>query len=139
VHGKESPPKACHRAYPDVRVADGNHHVKRGGSWMAERSDHPLEILHFPLRSAAQFDRKIRQGTEALQANTRVGPSTSAHWRQLYRDYFLQGRLGEYYSDHAPTAEQIEAGLANGTFTEDPRIREALRRLDPALVDPDHA
>jgi hypothetical protein len=138
VHGKLSPPKACHRAYPDVQVAEGNHHVMRRGGRMAERSDHPLQILHFPLRGPAQLERKVRQGAEALQANTRLDPSIGAHWQRLYRDHLLPGRLGEYYSACAPTSEQIAAGLANGTFAEDTRIRDALRRLDPVLVDPDH-
>jgi hypothetical protein len=136
VHGQQSPPKACHRAHPDVVVADGNHHVKRRGQLMTHRSDHPLEILHFPLRSAAQLERKVRQGAEALQANARLPAGICGHWRRLYRDHLLQGRLGEYYDDRAPTREQIAAGLASGMFVEDTRIREALRRHDPALLAP---
>jgi hypothetical protein len=136
VYGAPVRPKACHRAYADIRVSDGNHHVKRKGNRIAERSDHALEILHFPLRSAAQFERKIRQGAEALQANARLTESTGGHWHQLYRDYFLKGRLGDCYSDCAPTREQIAAGLASGKFIKDTRIRDALRRLDPALTEP---
>lgn len=137
VHGKRSPPKTCHRAYPDIRVGEGDHQVKRRGSPLAARPDHPLQILHFPLRSAAQLERKVRQGAEALQANTRLDPGIGAHWRGLYHDYFVQGRLGEYYGDCAPTEEQMAAGLASGKFSHDTRIRDALRRLDPALADPD--
>jgi Glycosyl transferase family 2 len=136
VHGMPLLPKACHRAYPNIRIADGNHHVTRRGSRLAERSDHPLQILHFPLRGAGQLERKIRQGAEALQANTRVGPSIGIHWQRLYRDYFLTGRLGEYYDDRAPTQAQLVAGLAGGTLIEDTRIRDALRLLDPAFTDP---
>jgi hypothetical protein len=138
VHGTPLLPKACHRAYPDIRVADGNHYVKRRGNRIAERSDHPLQILHFPMRSAAQFERKIRQGAEAVQANTRITAPTGAHWRRLHRDYVSKGGLGEYYSDRAPTEEQIAAGRASGTFAEDTRIRDALRRIDRVLADPDH-
>ena len=134
VHGTRLQPKACHRADPDVRVADGNHYVRVDGKRLAERSDHPLQILHFPLRSPAQLERKIRQGAEALRANTRVGPNTGGHWRKLYRDYFLQGRLADYYSARAPTSEQIAEGLADGRFVQDIRMRDALRQLDPRLV-----
>ena len=137
VHGHRSPPKACHRAHPDVTVADGNHHVKRGGERMAERSDHPLEIVHFPLRSVAQIERKVRQGVEALQANPRLDPSTGAHWRRLHRDYLMHGRTGDYFNEHAPSAAQIGAGLAAGTLVEDTRIRDALRAIDPALATAD--
>jgi hypothetical protein len=138
IHGNLGIPKACHRAYADVVIADGNHHVKRKGSRIPERSDHALEILHFPLRSLAQIERKVRQGTEALEANPRLRPSTTAHWRRLYHGYLVHGRLGEYYSECAPSAEHISAGIANGSLVEDTRIRDVLRGLDPALADPDH-
>lgn len=134
VNGLRSPPKACHRAYADVSVADGNHHVNRKGERMVERSDHALEIVHYPLRSLAQIERKVRQGVEAVEANPRLPPSAHSHWRRLYHDYFVHGRLGEYYNERAPAAEQIVAGLADGTFAEDTRIRDALRRIDPTLA-----
>src|SRR5688572_7758399 len=137
VHGYRSPPKACHRAFPDVTVADGNHHVNRNGSRMPERSDHGLEIVHYPLRSLAQIERKVRQGAAALEANPRLPPSTNSHWRRLHRDYFVHGRLGDYYDEHAPTAEQIAADVAAGTLAEDTRIRDALRRIDPMVAAAD--
>jgi hypothetical protein len=137
VHGDRSPPKTCHRAYADVTVADGNHHVKRRGARIAERSDHSLEILHYPLRSLPQIERKVRQGIAAVEANPRLPASTGAHWRRLYRDYYEHGRLADYYNDRALTAEQIEAGLADGTLVQDTRIRDALRAIDPALATAD--
>jgi hypothetical protein len=138
VYGTKLQTNACHRAYPDIHVADGNHFVARRGRRLVERADHTLEFLHFPLRGMAQLERKIRQGAEALAANPRLGQGTGGHWQRVYRDYFVQGRLAEYYDERAPTSEQIAAGLASGAFAEDTRIRDALRRLDPALVDPDH-
>jgi len=138
VYGSRLRPKACHRGYAGIRVSDGNHYVKRNGKRIAERADHALEIRHFPLRGAAQFERKIRQGAEALKANARLTESTGGHWHRLYRDYLMKGRLGEYYNDRAPSPQQIAAGLASGAFAEDTRIRDALRRIDPALADPDH-
>jgi hypothetical protein len=137
VYGRPLQTNVCHRAYRDIRVSDGNHFVSRRGNRLAERSDHPLEFLHFPLRSPAQLERKIRQGAEALQANARVGQGIGGHWQRIYRDYFVPGRLTEYYETCAPTAEQIAAGLPNEEFVEDTRIRDALSRLDPALVEPD--
>ncbi|MGH6892372.1 MAG: glycosyltransferase family 2 protein, partial [Dongiaceae bacterium] len=101
VHGMPELPKTCHRAHPDILVADGNHGVTLPGAHLVERSDHPPQILHFPLRNAAQFDRKIRQGAEALERNARIKKVIGAHWRWLYRDYFPTGRLAEYYSARA--------------------------------------
>jgi hypothetical protein len=57
VHGNQAP-KVCHRAYPDIRVAQGNHFVLRGGARLAEERDHALGIVHYPLRSPAQLERR---------------------------------------------------------------------------------
>jgi hypothetical protein len=138
VYGRPLQTNVCHRAHPDIRVADGNHYVTRRGRRLEERSDHPLEFLHFPLRSAGQLERKIRQGSEALAANPRLGRGTGGHWQKVYRDYFLRGRLADYYGERAPSSEQIAAGLASGAFAEETRIRDALRQLDRALVEPEH-
>ena len=40
-----------------------------------------------------------------------------------------------YYAERALSAEQIAAGLASGTLIRETRIRDALRQLDPALVE----
>jgi len=137
VHGMRLQEKACHRAEPAILVGDGNHHVEAGGRRLAGGLDHPLEILHFPLRSLAQFERKIRQGAEALRANERVGRNVGRHWKELYRDYFVHGRLADYYRACAPSVEQIVTGIANGRYAEDTRIRDALRRLDPRIATAD--
>jgi hypothetical protein len=129
VHGSILNPKVCHRAFVDVHVSDGNHHVIRRSRPMIERLHHPLQILHFPLRSPKQLERKIRQGSEALQANARVGSNIGAHWHRLYQDYLLPGRLHEYYEARVPSAEQVATGLADGTLVEDTRIRDELRRI----------
>ena len=51
-------PKLAHRADPDIVVRQGNHEVE------SERLGGPLddgriEILHFPLRTYAQFENKV--------------------------------------------------------------------------------
>jgi hypothetical protein len=86
------------------------------------------------VRSLAQLERKIRQGSEALFANERATSSTGRHWQKLYRDHYVKGSLGNYYDTWAPTPEQIEAGLANGTMALDTRIRDALRGIDAGLA-----
>lgn len=137
VHGHRAPPKACHRGFGDVVVADGNHSVKRHGEPLTKRSDHTIEIVHFPIRSVGQLERKIRQGTEALSANERARASTGGHWQKLYRDHYEKGSLEDYYNACAPTPEQIDAGIADGTLVVDTRVRDALRRIDLRLAAPD--
>lgn len=136
IDGGKSPPKACHRAFADIHIADGNHFASRGGARLPESAGHPLRILHFPIRSRAQLERKIRQGVAALAANPRLPASTGRHWRNLHRDYLTTGRLEDYYLEHAPSAERIAAGLARGALIEDTSVRDALRRLAPDLVEP---
>lgn len=135
VYGRRLQTNVCHRAFDDIRVAEGNHFVSRRGVRIPERSDHPLEFAHFPIRGLAQLERKVRQGSEALAANGRVS-STGGNWHKLYREHYLQGSLGDYYNSCAPTSEQIDAGLGNGTLAVDTRIRDALRRIDLHLASP---
>jgi hypothetical protein len=134
VYGRPLQTNVCHRAFADIRVAEGNHFVLRKGARIPERSDHPLEFAHFPIRSLAQLERKIRQGAEALSANARARSSTGGHWQKLYREHYEKGRLGDYYDACAPTPEQISAGLGNGALAVDTRVRDALRRIDRDLA-----
>jgi hypothetical protein len=134
IDGGRSLPKACHRGFADIHIADGNHFTSRGGARLPESTGHPLRILHFPIRSLAQFERKIRQGVAALEANPRLPASTGRHWRNLHRDYLATGRLEEYYLARAPGAERIAAGLADGAFVEETSVRDALRRLNATLT-----
>lgn len=136
VYGRQVETKVCHRAYDDIRVADGNHFVLRSGTRVPEHFDHPVEFLHFPIRSLAQLERKVRQGAEALSANTRLNPGIGSHWQKLYRDYYQNGSLGEYYDACAPTPEQIDAGIASGSLAVDTRVRDALRRIDFGTTAP---
>jgi hypothetical protein len=136
VYGRTLQTNVCHRAFADIRVAEGNHFVLRKGVRIPERSDHLLEFAHFPIRSLAQLERKVRQGSEALSASGRTQSSTGGNWHKLYREHSGKGSLGDYYSECAPTPEQIDAGLAEGTLARDTRIRDALRRIDARLASP---
>ena len=137
VHGTALAPKACHRAYPDVRVAQGNHFVKRRDSRLTDTSDHTMRIIHYPLRSLGHLQRRVRQGAIAQVPGSRMNAISADRWRKLYGNYLQPGQLESYYSERAPSPEQIEAGIASGTLICETRIRDALRLLDPALVEPD--
>jgi len=130
-------PKVCHRAYSDIRVAQGNHFVLRGGARLAENRDHALRIVHYPLRTLDQLERRIRRGSMALESNSPMNPSSARRWRSLYHSHLQPGQAEAYYAERALSAEQIAAGLASGTLIRDTRIRDALRQLDPALVEAD--
>ena len=67
--GQPLPPKVCHRGFADVIVDQGNHHASRPGTAL-EIAAAPITILHYPVRTYAQFFRKIAVGGAAYKRNT---------------------------------------------------------------------
>jgi len=120
--GRPHPPKVAHRAVADVEVAFGNHGVTGTGltpvpGWQ------PIEIFHFPMRSYAQYERKVRNGGRALLSNSeRV-------YEPLKVQYALwqEGRLPEHYaSDHVVAEDEVDAGLRAGRLVVDRRLQRFL-------------
>ena len=60
--------KVAHRGDPRVEVGRGNHALVDSG-FLTLTTWHPLEVLHFPLRSGAQWARKIELQGDAFTAN----------------------------------------------------------------------
>lgn len=129
--GDPLPGKAAHRAVPDVVVAQGNHSVFAGGQ-LAPSAAAPVTILHFPVRSRAQFFNKIVKGGAAYTRNTELPYSDGMAWRRLYQLY-LDGRLDEAYASALLSDEQIAGGLAAGALVRDRRLIDALGRPAYAL------
>jgi glycosyltransferase involved in cell wall biosynthesis len=119
--GKPLPPKLAHRADPEIAVAQGNHKVE--GAQLGERlDDGSIEILHFPMRTYAQFENKIIKGGRAYARNRELPERTGRTWRRLYETW-EQGGLRDHYDENvvgeAPRAELLE----------DTRLRDFLRDL----------
>jgi hypothetical protein len=84
---------------------------------------HGLDILHFPIRSKAQFENIIRGG--AAYARKKKLPSVfGGGWRSLYATYASEGSLDTYLERQRFTPDQISAGLASGALKIDPRLAE---------------
>jgi hypothetical protein len=117
--GKPMPPKVAHRAHPEVTVAQGNHKVE--GVDLGERlDDGSIEILHFPMRTYAQFENKIVKGGRAYLRNRELPQSRGRTWRRLYETW-EEGGLRAHY-DQNLAAEGAPEGLI-----EDTRLRDFLR------------
>lgn len=123
--------KVAHRADPAVLVGRGNHELP--GSRLAVLGGwYPLEVLHFPVRSPAQYERKYRAiwrslGDEHRADHVRVEQARAS------------GRLRESYDALAVDDATLERGLREGVLAEDTRLRDALRRLGgfgPESVSP---
>ena len=125
--GKPLPPKLAHRAHPGITVAQGNHKVE--GAELGERlDDGSIEILHFPMRTYAQFENKIVKGGRAYARNRELPERTGRTWRRLYETW-EQGGLRDHYDenvvDEVPQAELLEDTRLRDFFR-DPRAGVAV-------------
>lgn len=118
--GHPLPPKVLHRGSANVQVSQGNHSVTEPGGVKVLKCP-ALEILHFPLRSYAQFENKIVKGGEAYRRNTELPSGVGQTWRRLYEKYEM-GALRSYYDEQALSSAMIADGLANGSLVEDRRL-----------------
>ena len=125
--GKPLPPKVAHRANPLIEVDQGNHAVRCDGA-VVDCGAVPLTILHFPIRSYAQFHNKIQLGGAAYARNTKLKRSVGATWRILYQA-LLDGRLPEEFRRLNPDDGEVDAQVSSGRLQHDVRLRDALRLI----------
>jgi hypothetical protein len=117
--------KVAHRADPHVTVARGNHALASSGlrtltTW------HPIEVLHFPLRSRAQWMRKVElQGDAFTKHIERSG--TGYHLKGY--DALHSGRIEQQHASLVVGDDALHRGLVEGSLVLDTRLRDALRRL----------
>jgi hypothetical protein len=113
--------KVAHRAHPEIVVGQGNHHIS-SPPLRALAGWHPIELLHFPLRSPDQVVRKHRNALEAWEGNLR-GDLARA------RSDAGQDAAGAFYERLVLSDPAVEAGLAAGVLVRDTRLRDVLRSL----------
>ena len=117
--------KNVHRGDPEVSVQFGNHEVS-GPRLGLLQGWYPFEVLHFPLRSYEQCERKFAQAGRAL--STSADPARSDHTMHAY-DLHRQGRLRSFYDRFEVDDEGVEQGVGDGSLVVDTRLRDALRLL----------
>jgi hypothetical protein len=105
--------KAAHRAAPRAVVLQGNHAVAGAGAELRDWCG--LELLHFPLRSAAQVAGKHRRTIEA--------------WERNLRGDLARARSDSVYDRVVVGDEALRRGISDGSLAEDTRLRDALRAL----------
>lgn len=123
--GMPLPPKMCHRAIPGVVVAQGNHTLKYPPDLKPFQTP-LLEIMHFPMRSYVQFEKKIAFGGAALERNDNLPKTTQKGWRNLYEDY-KNGILPQYYYSKVLPSDDLEQAIQIGHFCRDTRLRDFLK------------
>jgi len=105
--------KIAHRGSRTVVVQGGNHRLLSAGLEPAPWS--PMEVLHFPIRSVAQLERKM------------------AHWSGAGRKWVASqaGVEGarEWFESVAVAVEVVARGVERGSLVVDTRLRDVLRSL----------
>jgi hypothetical protein len=117
--------KVAHRGDPSVVVGTGNHAVT-GVALMPLRGWYPIEVLHFPVRSKAQLERKAV--TAAREWRTHPTRSPTAYNTRVTRAS-QQGQVEEQYASLALGDDEVSDGVRDGRLAVDTRVRDALRTL----------
>jgi Glycosyl transferase family 2 len=116
--------KTLHRGSQDVEVGGGNHDVS--GTGLAPILEwYPIDILHFPIRSLDQFERKFLRWWQITAVD---GEASNPYYNEV-RDAHREGRIHELYEPFVVDDRELASGLADATFVEDTRLRDALRSL----------
>jgi hypothetical protein len=116
--------KTTHRADSEVKVGGGNHEVF-GRALRPLVGWYPIDVLHFPLRSFEQCERKYL-AWRVLDAQTPRPPDPR---HQEAYDAYDRGHLREFYESHVVGDDALARGLRDGTLAFDTRLCDALRAL----------
>ncbi len=120
--------KVAHRGAPDVLIAPGNHSIS-GAELEPAPALEVVEILHFPMRSYTQFERKVVSTGTAYENLTDRSPLVGRDQLELLARY-RAGRLREHYDAAVLDEAQIEEGLRRGTLVRDRRLARFLSERD---------
>jgi hypothetical protein len=113
--------KAIHRGDPDVKLSAGAHTLLES-RFIPLRGWYPIELLHFPIRSFEQCDRKY------ANLRTALGESRNAYYEGVHRAR-QEGRFAEFYETLVIDDAALERGLEDGSLVTDTRLRDSLRLL----------
>jgi hypothetical protein len=116
--------RLVHRADETVTVGGGNASVQTLLSTLHGWS--PIEVMHFPIRSLGQFERKFLTHYETSAGERRRGEHVRAY------EAARAGKLDELYAQICLDDGDVHRGIAARTLELDTRLRDALRALDSA-------
>ena len=123
-------PKVIHRATPDIEMAPGNHSIDAPQVAVAPDLG-LLEVLHFPVRTFEQFERKVLNvgtGYERLESRQPEVGRDQLALLQLQRE----GRLRAHFDELALDDAGLDSDLASGRLIVDTRLRDYVAALGSA-------
>ena len=123
--------KIVHRGHPTAAVVEGSHYVE-GTDLTMLRGWYPLEVLHFPIRTPAQLERKGRvwgSAVEKFYASVAVAAGPGAAYHALaYRDA-VGGETAATFDQISLGDEAARDAVERGLLARDTRLRDALVSL----------
>ncbi len=125
--GEPLEPKVAHRAHPDVVVGPGNHLIY-GAALRQAPAGELLEILHFPMRSYAQFERKVIQTGIGYEQLDDRSPGIGRDQLKLLQVYRENG-LRQYYEEALIDEAAPGRGREDGSVVVDRRLADFMRTL----------
>jgi len=132
--GLPIPGKICHRGFEGVTVSDGNHKIIINNAIVPSVRAKDIEIIHFPVRSLDQLERKIIHGSDALERNTRINIQVGKTWRELRRVLDEEGSLQKYYQSLCLGKEEIACSLQKGILVKEDRVFNVLTKAAKLLA-----
>ena len=120
--GVTLPTKVAHRAHPEAQVFMGNHWVEHDAGGSVD--DGRIELLHYPMRSYAQFAHKILTGGAAAE-QTDADPGLMTGWKRMLAEH-RAGRFEQRWREWCPTDEELAELVAAGEVVEDTRVTRVL-------------
>jgi glycosyl transferase family 2 len=117
--------KVVHRGHPGIRLTRGNHAVVQS-PFAPLRGWFPIEVFHFPLRTAEQTTHKAELQGTAFERHIDRAPT--AYHRNMF-DALRSGRIADYYEALVVDDDELERGRAEGRLVVDTRLRDALRTI----------
>ena len=116
--------KVAHRGTPDVVVSKGNHDAEGTGLHLI-REWFPFEVLHFPIRSREQLERKYRITAEA--EGRRDDPRVARHVRATLDRLAEGGGAAALFDELVVDDVRLRTGLGDGSLVVDTRVRNLMR------------
>jgi hypothetical protein len=117
--------KVAHRADPRVVVGRGNHALA-GSDFRTLTTWHPIEVLHFPLRSRQQWERKVELQGEAFTKH--IERSGTGYHLKGY-DALQGGRIDQQHASLVVDDNAVARGVEEEALAIDTRLRDVLRAL----------
>ena len=116
--------KAIHRGDAGVTLSAGAHTLLES-ELIPLRGWYPVELLHFPIRSFEQCERKYANLRDAL------GESRNSYYEDVHRAR-QEGRFPEFFDSMTIDDDALQRGMQDGSMVVDTRLRDALKELRKA-------